>query len=127
MTTFDGRENPYQAPQAQMSQARTIGSPRRRFLLSCLGWFVPIPAVAMLLFYLLPNWILVVLVSLVVLWMATITWVIRAHRSTGLAYRATVAVGLTISLAICFALGSALLLAPIFSKHIDVTLPQRGT
>ena len=81
----------------------------------------------MLLLYLLPSWVLVVLPGLIVLWVTTVTWVIRAHRSTGLIYRVTVAAGLTISLAVCFALGSALLLAPVFNRRVDVTLPQRGT
>lgn len=127
MADSRNRENPYQAPQAQVSLAGTLGYPRRRFWLSCLGWFLPIPAIAILLLYLLPDWIPVVLAGLAVLWVATVAWVIRAHRSTGFIYRATVALGLTISLAVCFAAGSALLLAPVFKRRIDVTLPQRGT
>ena len=127
MTVPNNLENPYQAPQAQVSQVREFGSPRRRFWLSCLAWFLPIPSVATLFIYLLPNWFFAVLAGLIVLWILTVIWVIQAHRSTALIHRTIVAIGLTISLAVCYFLGLALLLAPVFNKPIDVRLPQRGT
>lgn len=129
MTASHGQENPYQAPQASASQPNAIGSPWRRFWLGCLGWVLPVPAAALVLLRFLPNQMLMLvgLAGLFVLLMATIAWVVRACHKTGLVFRATVAVGLAISLTFCFAVGSRLLVAPIFNKPIKVTLPQRGT
>jgi hypothetical protein len=77
--------------------------------------------------YLSPTWFFLVPVGLIALWLSTLTWVIRPYRKANFIRLATVAIGLTISLAICFLLGSTFLLTPAFNnKPIEVTLPQRG-
>jgi hypothetical protein len=119
--------NPYQAPQAQVGQTTAVSFPTRRFLLSCAGWLLLVPIAAGLVLYLLPTWFFLVPVGLIVLWLPTLTWVIGPYRKASFIRLATVAVGLTISLAICFLLGSAFLLTSAFNnKPIEVTLPQRG-
>lgn len=127
MTPSDGGENPYSAPQARVDASERHGSAQRRFWLGCLGWFLLVPGIALtLLLRLPPAWMPVVLAGLGVLWLSTITWVVRAYRGTRRLNRVGVTLGLGIVLTICFLSGAALALMPISTVPVKITLPQRS-
>jgi hypothetical protein len=125
VTASPGPEDPYRSPQVLPGRAVAAASPWRRFWLSCLGWFLPVPLAVMLSLYLAPDLIVGIVVGVAVLWLATVAWVARANRNGNLAQRAAVVLGLTASLAISCSLGSALLLAPLVNIPIEIELPQR--
>ena len=129
MTTPCNGSNPYAAPGAVVSQVvEPVGFPRRRFWLSCLGWATLVPFLIAMLFLSVsgigfPIFVGVATGGLLVLWIATVIWVLKAHRETGFAYRATVALGLTLALIVCFVCGMLVFTKLLVMHPVTVTLP----
>lgn len=128
MTPSDGGENPYNAPQLGVAVPGRHGRALRRFWLGCLGWFLVVPGTALVALLHLPSaWMLIVLTGLGALWLATIAWVVRAYRGTGMLNRVGVTLGVVIALTACFLFGAALAVMPVSKVPISVALPTRST
>lgn len=125
MASSEGSGNPYAAPQVRLEHAGK--GAWRRFWLGCAAWLLVLPAITLELLRLRPDWMVLVLTGVGVLWAGTIAWVVQAYRGRNVYRRFGVTLGSVIALTVCFLLGAAMMAPYIFARPIVVTLPARDS